>query len=334
MKNIHTISTNIPSKLWEDEFSILRYGNESFFYESGCKWKNICITSEEEIKEGDYVPWKNQIFKVDSYNAYSGTNNITLVYAKKYCKKIILTTDTDLIKDGAQAIDDEFLDWFIKNQSCEKVEVIKGSFDLNPTETMLLRENYVPESTFNTYKIIIPKEESKTRVFGTKNDKQFWSDKPKQLQEPKREMVEEVAEKYAEHQLKGISDKTSKFECVNDFIAGAKWQTERMYSEESECVNMYLDDLKVQRKSEEGQEYSIVGRIKLLGSRYLKQMSDVESHYLSKKETMYSEEEVLKIIDFVKHLEYMNGTKAQHKFLSSEILEEFKNRNVTQFKKK
>lgn len=32
--------------------------------------------------------------------------------------------------------------------------------------------------------------------------------------------IEQVAEKYAEHQLKGISDKVSKFECINDFIAG------------------------------------------------------------------------------------------------------------------
>ena len=28
------------------------------------------------------------------------------------CKKIILTTDTDLIADGVQAIDDNFLEWF------------------------------------------------------------------------------------------------------------------------------------------------------------------------------------------------------------------------------
>ena len=64
----------------------------------------------------------------------------------------------------------------------------------------------------------------------------------------------------------------------------AKLQQERMYSEESECVNMYLDDLNIPRKSEDGQEYSIVGRIKQLEKKYLKQMSDVESHYLSKKE--------------------------------------------------
>ena len=67
------------------------------------------------------------------------------------------------------------------------------------------------------YKIIIPKEE------------------------PKQETtLEEAAENYADHQLKGISDKTSKFECVNDFIAGAKWQQERRYSEE-DMKNAFLD---------------------------------------------------------------------------------------------
>jgi hypothetical protein len=37
--------------------------------------------------------------------------------------KIILTTDQDLIKDGVQAIDDEFLEWFVNNTSCEEVEI-------------------------------------------------------------------------------------------------------------------------------------------------------------------------------------------------------------------
>lgn len=33
--------------------------------------------------------------------------------------------------------------------------------------------------------------------------------------------LELEAEKYAEIQLKGLSDKSSKFECINDFIEGA-----------------------------------------------------------------------------------------------------------------
>jgi hypothetical protein len=34
---------------------------------------------------------------------------------KVVAKKIILTTDLDLIKDGVQSIDNEFLEWFVKN---------------------------------------------------------------------------------------------------------------------------------------------------------------------------------------------------------------------------
>ena len=37
-------------------------------------------------------------------------------------KEILLSTDDSLIKDGVKAIDDEFLEWFVKNPSCEKVD--------------------------------------------------------------------------------------------------------------------------------------------------------------------------------------------------------------------
>jgi hypothetical protein len=59
-----------------------------------------------------------------------------------------LSTDQDLIEDGIQAIDDEFLKWFIKNPSCESVEVkfIYEGFEID------------------CYKIIIPQEEPKTNL--------------------------------------------------------------------------------------------------------------------------------------------------------------------------
>lgn len=51
------------------------------------------------------------------------------------------------------------------------------------------------------------------------------------------------------------------------------------YKEEVECVHMYLDDLNIPR--EYGKEtYSLVGRIKQLEKRYLKEMSEVENYYL------------------------------------------------------
>jgi hypothetical protein len=49
------------------------------------------------------------------------------------------------------------------------------------------------------------------------------------LEEPKQETLEEAAEKYVKSDLK----KTPLYGMFNDtFIAGAKWQAERMYSEE------------------------------------------------------------------------------------------------------
>ena len=47
------------------------------------------------------------------------------------------------------------------------------------------------------------------------------------------------------------------------------------------CVHKYLDDLELPRNDKDGKEYSIVGRIKRLEERYLKQMSELEAMYLS-----------------------------------------------------
>ena len=65
-------------------------------------------------------------------------------------KEILLSTDTELQKDGVQAIDDDFLEWFVKNQSCEWVEI-------SLEETQYGSEIY----EYVIYKREIPKEESK-----------------------------------------------------------------------------------------------------------------------------------------------------------------------------
>jgi hypothetical protein len=108
--------------------------------------QNIYITSDEEIKEGDWIGYSN--LKKWVPVKYLGGD---LIGSEK---KIILTTDRDLIKDGVQGIDDEFLEWFVKNSSCESVEVIplrksSGWYD----------EKKVWHWDFLAYKIIIPQEE-------------------------------------------------------------------------------------------------------------------------------------------------------------------------------
>lgn len=65
-------------------------------------------------------------------------------------KEILLSTDDQLIKDGVQKIDDEFLEWFVKNPSCEFVKI--------DHERVLWEDGRI---THYTYRVIIPKEEPK-----------------------------------------------------------------------------------------------------------------------------------------------------------------------------
>lgn len=58
--------------------------------------QHLYILSDDEIKEGDWVLYKNKPCLVSLY-AYSGEMKVTLIYAIKYCKKIIATTDTLII---------------------------------------------------------------------------------------------------------------------------------------------------------------------------------------------------------------------------------------------
>lgn len=69
------------------------------------------------------------------------------------CRKVILTTDQDLINDGVQDIDDEFLEWYVKNPNCDSIEVKK--------EKIVLGEVSGTTYTDFKYKIIFPKEEHK-----------------------------------------------------------------------------------------------------------------------------------------------------------------------------
>ena len=106
--------------------------------------QNIYITSDEEIKEGDWFLEKAGRQYPIHWNDVDKLN--------RHCKKIILTTDPLL--DGVQSIDDEFLEWFVKNPNCEFVKT-----DLVPVNEFG-SEITVTSYGFDKfkYKIIIPKE--------------------------------------------------------------------------------------------------------------------------------------------------------------------------------
>jgi hypothetical protein len=129
MKNIYILSTDKPTL-------------------DGVK---IYITSDKEIKANVYCLINKVLCKTELLDGRIVSRQLvdggTMDICKSEYLEIILTTDQDLIKDGVQAIDDEFLEWFVNNPSCEKVLVTNLYDDFNPIEYF--------------YESIIPKEEPK-----------------------------------------------------------------------------------------------------------------------------------------------------------------------------
>ena len=175
MKNIHVLSTENYKQdyttMLGEVLEVVRLGqlilnketnqlsvNKSTQWAASCDTDvlvphHIYITSDEEIKEGDWVYYENGDLK-GTHKIGNGKRPKTMVL-----RKIILTTDQDLINDGVQPIDDEFLEWFVKNPGCEKVEVIYSSLMkdyeyelLFPKETPQ-EEEQLPTKWFKTEQI-------------------------------------------------------------------------------------------------------------------------------------------------------------------------------------
>ena len=115
MKNIHFIPTDKPTRLYlsnyDKELNLSSYPLRN--YTTG---QHIYITNDEEIEEGDWfydLDTKYVKIKQSWENSHLYFNG----------KKIILTTDEDLINDGVQAIDEDFLQWLVKNPNFENVVV-------------------------------------------------------------------------------------------------------------------------------------------------------------------------------------------------------------------
>ena len=206
MKNLHLLESNKPSRLHLGGSGLVLC--DFVFDKSTINGQHIYITSDEEIKEGGWIYYTLALGFCKTTISSKGLEQEGIP-----AKKIILTTDQDLIKDGVQAIDDEFLEWFVKNPSCESVEVGYGWIRLTETDN-------------EGYWVSIP-------------DKQF----EMQQEEPKQETLEEAAERLQKDKY-GIfisKDAEVKGQLVIDtaraaFLSGmtesAKWQQQRMYSEE------------------------------------------------------------------------------------------------------
>jgi mannose/fructose/N-acetylgalactosamine-specific phosphotransferase system component IIB len=247
-KNIHILKTDKPSRLaiqldCKPKHNLQLSKTENDWTKNWEK-QNIYITNDEKIKDGDWFLQTTYegVFKCSDakieYIYFDGDSYEPLAY----CKKIILTTDQDLIKDGVQAIDDDFLQWFVKNPSCKFVET--HGIDFIDSEIGIIKNH--------RYKIIIPQEEPKQETCefikyvgcikdictcntGHKQEDENYLDSfgvTKSEFETFRKFnkqgtLEEAAEKYKDYWLE-----TKGLTLIDTFIAGAKWQTEKMYSEE------------------------------------------------------------------------------------------------------
>jgi hypothetical protein len=153
MENIHLIPTDRPSRVYKHLGRELKH-TVRYFEQKGllCINQHIYITNDEEIKDGwSYDRMMRTVNKID--NVYSS--------------KIILTTDQDLIADGVQAIDDTFLEWFVKNPSCEEVkveEVYPLTCCIQKEGKTKMNSGCMERNRCMNYKIIIPQEEPKQRA--------------------------------------------------------------------------------------------------------------------------------------------------------------------------
>jgi len=186
MKNIHLIPTEKTSRLFKDDFDKYFISINIDQEQNHFKPQNIFITSDEEIKEGDWVLLPNE-----SIEKMSHLDIIDYLDSESFAtKKIILTTDQDLIKDGVQAIDDTFLEWFVNNPTCEEVEIEKECIYQGKCKKERCLNHSCDEKQ---YKIIIPQGEHK-QLPKSEID---WSGFPKSTKdkvgyvEPKQETLEE-----------------------------------------------------------------------------------------------------------------------------------------------
>ena len=132
MKNIFILNTDKPSRLFYNVEGALLYTTYQNY-----NGVNLYITSDENIVFNDFI--------TDGYNVWQWKDDSSLLGRKK----IILTTDENLITKGVQSIDEEFLQWFVKNPTCTKVEV----------DVVIVKPHYsFPREGINHYNIIMPKK--------------------------------------------------------------------------------------------------------------------------------------------------------------------------------
>lgn len=217
MKNIFLKETDQESELYYNTHTNV-YGHSKNVLSMGGWVVNqfIYITSDERnYKYGDYVFYiiTNSIIEVTKTTAglfkWRGDDPNDF-------KKIILTNDPSLIEDGVQEVNSSFLSFYAENTP-DYVEVEKWlddegkrfySLDFSPKKELKTEENIIDNWLEN-------------------------NGNPEIMKKVEREAEELELQYYAENFSKNHSIYDSaKDDTEYGFINGAKWQAERMYSEE------------------------------------------------------------------------------------------------------
>jgi hypothetical protein len=209
MKNIHVLPTDKSSIFFitnKGEY----YLTEFFVPDTMQTFKNhnIYITSDERITED------NWFLDTISNTIHQAKQAIGVFNTRK---KIILTTDLDLITHGVQQIDIEFLEWFVKNPGCETVEIDRDEREVGNHLGGVVIE-------YGDYKIIIPQEEPKSYIEYTNTD-DFTSmihNPQEKLKQSVQEYEQQGLEKYS-HELE---TETRAMEAVEFLI---DWMSKNQY---------------------------------------------------------------------------------------------------------
>ena len=218
MRNIFVLPTDKPSRLAKHSSCSFHIVENNAHKKGLYNMTNqyIYITNDEAIKEGDWY-FNHRIKKILKCNS-SNINAVNLFGVKK----VILTTDPNLIKDGVQELDDEFLEWFIKNPSCEWVDV--------KSESSRKFGMWKPECYPQIYKIIIPKEEPKPLPdvnWQSEIINKVWDE-----EEPKQETLEELAKNTTKKYVNEREKQTAYLEFISGYQL-AQEHAKKMFSEES-----------------------------------------------------------------------------------------------------
>jgi len=246
MKNIHLLPTDKPSRLAGSEYITNEQGIDKRAFklklwnkiisnkdlrDIGYIPQNTYITNDEKIKVGDWYLIEFNGLKITQCNS---VEELISIEGRDDCKKIILADNPDLIEDGVQAIDDTFLEWFVKNPSCERAEVVKGKMQLNDDG----QEYGFPDMSL--YKIIIPQEEPKQdstlenaklalREYLLTNKEKVTEDL-QEMREKSDSGRDETLEEAANRLFYTVGNEG--IASIDSFMKGANYQAERMYSEE------------------------------------------------------------------------------------------------------